>query len=74
MSKLISIFFCFLPQIQTVGDQTNQAVLAQPTMNLDSQQQSIIQLPSATQDGAPNAFVVTADGTLAPDQQVGEAC
>nr|XP_022339060.1 zinc finger protein 236-like [Crassostrea virginica] len=57
-------------QIQTVGDQTNQAVLAQPTMNLDSQQQSIIQLPSATQDGAPNAFVVTADGTLAPDQQI----
>ncbi|XP_061162375.1 zinc finger protein 236-like [Saccostrea echinata] len=56
-------------QIQTVGDQAGQSVLAQPTINLDNQQ-SIIQIPTGSQDGAPNAFVVTADGTLATDQQI----
>lgn len=56
-------------QIQTVGDQNGQGVLSQASMSLDNQA-SIIQIPTGSQDGAPNAFVVTADGTLASDQQI----
>lgn len=58
----------------TVQDSINPNIVIQPMSTITVQQmdQASLQPNSvpAIVDGAPNAFVVTADGSLAPDQQV----
>ncbi|KAJ8303634.1 hypothetical protein KUTeg_020030 [Tegillarca granosa] len=58
----------------TVQDSINPNIVIQPMSTITVQQMDQPTLQhnsvSAMVDGAPNAFIVTADGSLAPDQQI----